>query len=100
MCGRLPAWPHGGPLFLRRGVDLVNSGGARRGGHGSPAGEVEHGEPAEDEDTCQEGEGLGELGVGPAGRWAAWLAAVRRRNLSTAKAQERMEKSGKNEANP
>lgn len=52
---------------MRRGVDLVGSAGARRGGHGAPAGEVERGKPAEDEDACREGEGLREPGCGPPG---------------------------------
>lgn len=50
---------------MRHGVDLVGSGHARGEGHGAPAGEVEHGEPAEDEDTCWEGGGLREPVCGP-----------------------------------
>lgn len=42
-----------GPLFVRRRVGLLNAGRTRRGGHGALDGEVEHDEPAEDEDTCR-----------------------------------------------
>ena len=81
-CRPAPAWPHRSPLFMRHGEGLVSPGSAGRRGHGALAWEVENNKPAEDEDTCQGGEGLSEPGAGPG------LAATQRRNRSTVKVQE------------
>lgn len=81
---------------MRRGVDLVDSGSARRRGHGTTAWEVECGKPAEDEDTCQEGEGLDEPGVGLPGALGSPAGGSQMTNSSIAKVQELMEKPGEN----
>lgn len=78
---------------MRHGVDLVGSGHARGEGHGAPAGEVEHGEPAEDEDTCWEGGGLREPVCGPPGALGSLASGCTETDCSIAKVQELMERN-------